>query len=252
MTAAMRLPPAYRLVALGEVDSAIDEARLRADAGADEGTLIWVSSQRKGRGRHGRHWHSPPGNLYMALILRPECPPREAGQLAFVAALGVGGAIGALMPPMSEIAFKWPNDILLNERKVAGILIETSISTPGRLDWMVLGIGVNVAQAPEGDAATSLRFDEGGPITIEETLEAFCRHFLVWVNRWRDDGFAPIRAAWLHHAQGIGAPATVRLANETVVGTFVDLDPDGALIVETANGYRRAITAGDVFFGDGG
>ncbi|MFQ5784022.1 MAG: biotin--[acetyl-CoA-carboxylase] ligase [Alphaproteobacteria bacterium] len=251
MSEDIRLPPAYRLVARDEVDSTNDEARRLAEAGAEDGTLVWAKTQRKGRGRRGRDWASPPGNLYFSLVLRPECPPFEAAQLSFVAALGLAGALGSLCPPLSEVAFKWPNDVLLNDHKTAGILLESSTTEPVRLDWLVLGMGVNVTSAPEDTEfpATSLRAEGCDRVSAAAVLEAFARHFLVWVNRWLDDGFGPVREAWLREARGVGEAVTVRIAGETFTGTFVDLDADGALIVETVPGDRRVVTAGDLYFG---
>ncbi len=250
MSDAPRLPPAYRLVALDEVGSTNDEARALAEDGAEDGTLVWAQSQRAGRGRRGRSWHSPPGNLYLSLVLRPDRAPAEAAQLSFVAALGAAAAIGAVAPPLTEIAYKWPNDILVNDRKVAGILLESSITGGSRLDWLVLGMGMNLAAAPtETDfPATSLRDEGCGAIAPALMLERFSRHLLAWINRWLDDGFAPVRAAWLRDAKGIGEPISVALGEETVVGRFVEIDETGALVLEDAAGARRLITAGDVYF----
>ncbi|MFQ5958984.1 MAG: biotin--[acetyl-CoA-carboxylase] ligase [Alphaproteobacteria bacterium] len=251
MSDKLRLPPAYRLVAVDEVDSTSDEAKRLAAEGAEDGTLVWAKAQRKGRGRRGRDWASPPGNLYLSLVLRPECPPLEAAQLAFVAGLGVAGGLGTLVPPLSEIAFKWPNDVLLNECKVAGILLESSTTAADRLDWLVLGLGVNVTSAPEEATfpATSLRAEGCGQVPVVDVLEAFARHFLAWVNRWLDEGFAPVREAWLRSAKGIGEEVTVNLAAESFSGTFAELDETGSLIVELADGSRRTVTTGDVYFG---
>ncbi len=155
MTRDVQLPPASKLVALDEVDSTNDEARRLAEGGAEEGTLVWGLSQRKGRGRHGRDWASPEGNLYLSLLLRPDCPPREAAQLSFVAAMALTGALNVLVAPHSRIDFKWPNDVLLNGSKVAGILLEASTTGADALDWLIVGTGVNVARAPDGSAFPS-------------------------------------------------------------------------------------------------
>ncbi len=247
-----RLPPAYRLVALERVGSSNDEAKKLAESGAEDGTLIWVREQLEGRGRQGKAWSSPPGNLYLSLILRPDCTPAEAAQLGFVAALGLGGGVGSVVPPMVEVRYKWPNDVLFNRRKGAGILLESHMNPSGGLDWLVLGLGVNVTSFPEDTAfpATSLQF-EGVPPEVDATalLAAFARHFLTWTNRWREDGFAVIREAWLRHAYGLGEAVQVRLPNETLSGRFRDLDGDGALLLEMADGRVRPIAAGDVYFG---
>lgn len=246
-----KLPPAYRLVARETVTSTNDEARALAEAGAEDGTLVWAREQSDGRGRQGRVWASPPGNLYISLILRPDCALAEAAQLGFIAALAVGDAIGSVGPPLLELTYKWPNDVLLNGRKCAGILLESKTTPEGALDLIILGIGVNVASYPEDTdfPATSLRF-EGTPPDVSEVdlLEAFSRHFLTRVNGWLDDGFARVRRAWLNHAHKLGEEIEVRLPKETLTGTFKDLDASGVLILELPGGEVRRISAGDVYF----
>ncbi len=251
MTRDVQLPPAYKLVALDEVDSTNDEARRLAEEGAEEGTLVWGLSQRKGRGRRDRDWASPEGNLYLSLLLRPDCPPREAAQLSFVAAMALAGALTMLAPPHSRIDFKWPNDVLLNERKVAGILLEASTTGPNALDWLIVGMGVNVASAPDDPAfpATSLRAEGCGEVTPGEVLEGFARHFLTRVSSWVEDGFAPLREEVMRYAKGVGEEITVKLGDEAIEGIFADIDATGALIVELVDGSLRTVHAGDVFFG---
>ncbi len=246
-----KLPPLYRLVALDVVTSTNDEALRLAEEGAEDGTLVWAREQTKARGRQGRSWASPRGNLYLSLVLRPECGPGEAAQLGFVAGLATGEAFGSVAPPMIEVTYKWPNDVLLNGCKGAGILLESRSRADGTLDFLILGVGANVQHFPDDTAfpATSLRF-EGTPPDVGEVelLEAFSRHFQSWVNRWLDDGFQPIRRAWLNHAHGLGEEIEVRLPRETLKGTFKDLDERGALILELAGGETRLISAGDVYF----
>jgi len=248
---APRLPPAYRLIRLDTVESTNDEAARLAGQGAEEGTLVWARAQTRGRGRRQRDFASPPGNLYFSLVLRPECDARTAAQLSFVAALAVGEAIGSVAPPLLEVTYKWPNDVLLNGRKVSGILLESRADAAGGLDWLVLGVGINVQSFPEdtGFPATGLHF-EGVPRDVSEgdVLQAFARSFLSWTNRWLEDGFAPVRQAWLNHAHGRGETITVHLPREKLTGIFRDLDRSGALVLELADGERRVISAGDVYF----
>jgi BirA family transcriptional regulator, biotin operon repressor / biotin---[acetyl-CoA-carboxylase] ligase len=246
----LRLPPAYRLVALESIDSTNEEARRLARAGAEDGTLVWAKTQTHGRGRSGRGWASPPGNLYLSLILRPECPASTAVQLSFVAALGAGGGLAEVIPPMVDLRYKWPNDILLNRRKAGGILLETESAAGDRLDWLVLGLGLNVMQRPPETAfpATSLHEEGATEVDVETVLDAFARHFLNWVNRWLADGFEPVRRAWRENAIGLGEPIRVRLPNSELDGIFEDIDADGALLLRSGKTVRR-VTAGDVFFG---
>lgn len=245
------LPPAYRLVALDSVASTNDEARRLVKEGAEDGTLVWALEQRQGRGRHGRTWASPRGNLYLSLVLRPECDVSSASQLGFVAATALREAIGAVVPPLVEVTVKWPNDVLVNDRKVAGLLLETVLDGDNELEALILGMGVNIDSFPEDTdfPATSLCY-EGASLALEpaDLLEAFARHFLAWVNRWLDDGFAPVRKAWLSHATGKDESIEVRLPTQTLRGTFRDIDAAGALVLEEPDGGRRSVTVGDVFF----
>lgn len=245
-----KLPPAYRLIELDSVASTMEEARHRAEEGAEDGTLIWAKEQLKGKGRQGRTWASPRGNLYLSLILRPECAPATAAQLSFLASVALGEAVGAVAPPMVEVTFKWPNDVLFNGRKGAGILLESKSAPGGEIEYVILGMGVNVQSHPEESAypATSLRF-EGCPPTLNEAqlLEAFARSFLSRANTWIEEGFPPIRKAWLAHAISLGKEIEVRLPKETLTGTFEDLDADGVLQLRLADGSVKAISAGDVY-----
>jgi BirA family biotin operon repressor/biotin-[acetyl-CoA-carboxylase] ligase len=247
VSAAPKLPPGYTLVVLDEVDSSNDEARRRAEAGAPPGTLIWARSQRRGRGRLGRPWSSPPGNLYCSLLLRPDLPMAEAAKLSFVAGLAVGEALSELLPEGAPVGHKWPNDVLVGGRKVAGILLE-SMTLGERLASLVIGVGVNVESHPEGlaYAVTSLK-REGSAATPGAVLEAYLRCFDRWLGRWRDQGFAPVRQSWLARAEGLGGPIEVRFGDQTLCGAFADLDHSGALIIREPDGGRRAISAGEVF-----
>ena len=242
------LPEGYRVVHFNRVGSTNDEAKARARAGAVEGTLVWADEQTAGRGRRGRAWASPPGNLYLSLIIRPRCAPAIAAQLGFVAALGLIEALAALAGPLLDLRCKWPNDLLAGGRKIAGILLESETSAGNAIDFVVIGVGVNLAAAPDGTEypATSLS-ERGFPdISPAALLEGFVGHFDPWARRWRVEGFAPLRTAWLAWASGIGEPLRVRLERSTLDGRFIDLDSDGALVLDAADGRRR-IAAGEVF-----
>lgn len=247
-----RLPGVYTLVALEEVDSTNAEARRLAQKGEAEtpdGTLVWAKRQAAGRGRRGRTWESPEGNLYCSLVLRPECPVARAAELGFVAALAVYDTIASLAEPGTNANVKWPNDVLIHDRKVAGILLETESGVGDVPEWLILGIGVNVLHFPEGTPypATSLKAEGMADVDVVAVLETFSRHFVSWATRWLEDGFEPIRAAWVWRVKGIGQPIEVRLESEALKGIFKELDAQGALILDQ-NGKTRRVTAGDVFF----
>ena len=242
------LPEGFRLCHHATLGSTNDAAKALARAGAPDGTLVWADEQEAGRGRRGRQWLSPPGNLYLSLVLRPDAAPSRAAQLGFVAALGLGDALRPLGAPALLLRYKWPNDLLLNGRKLAGILLESETSARESVDFVVVGIGVNIVSAPEDVEfpATSLAAEGVTGVTPALLLEGFIRHFASWAGRWRLEGFRPVRAAWLSAASGLGERVRVRLERKTLCGRFHDLDDDGALVLEGAEGRRR-IAAGEVF-----
>jgi BirA family biotin operon repressor/biotin-[acetyl-CoA-carboxylase] ligase len=248
------LPSVYQLVTLDAVDSTNAEAKRLATEGeekAPDGTLVWAKEQTEGRGRRGRKWHSPPGNLYCSLIMRPDVPLAKAAELSFVAGLAIFDALGSIGEPGHQVHLKWPNDVLLNDQKVAGLLLEAETGSGDIPEWVILGLGVNVGVFP-GDTdfpATSFRA-ERWPASEVDCLESFCRHFMLWTTKWLDEGFSPIRKTWLWRCHGKDEEIEVRLNGETVKGVFTDLGEDGALVLKTADGERR-ITAGDVFFAEG-
>jgi BirA family biotin operon repressor/biotin-[acetyl-CoA-carboxylase] ligase len=241
------LPAFFRAVALEETGSTNDDATSAARNGVPEGTLIMARRQTRGRGRRGRAWVSPDGNLHLSVVLRPNVPPSRAGELAFVTALAAAEACASLTRG-ADVRCKWPNDVLVDGRKAAGLLIESSIAG-GTLEWIVAGIGINLAAHPE-DAeypATHLAAHAGRAIPVGEGVAALCAAFVGRYDEWRREGFKPIRESWLARAAGIGQPIRVRLDAESFTGTFTGLGGDGALIVTLADGTRRWVTAGDVF-----
>ncbi|WP_246347147.1 biotin--[acetyl-CoA-carboxylase] ligase [Sphingomonas jinjuensis] len=218
-----------------------------ARTGAEEALWLSAARQTQGRGRQGRAWSSPAGNVSASTLvrLRPSDPP--APTLALVAAVSVGDVVGTFLrsaPGGSDgLAIKWPNDLLLHGAKLAGILLERAD------DAIVIGIGVNLAQHPalSDRPTTSLAAHDVGvdPAVFVETLaEAFAR----WLQRWRWEGLAPIRDRWLAMAHPIGTALTARLPDGQAIDALFDgLDHDGALILRLAGGERRVIHAGDVF-----
>lgn len=247
------LPSFYNLIHLARTESTNDEAKRLAAEGAADGTLIWADSQTAGRGRRGRLWQSPPGNLYISIILRPGLPVARLGQVGFAAALAIFETAASLLPPNAVVRCKWPNDVLIDGRKTAGLLLETDNLTSGTAAWMVLGVGINIASHPADTEfpATSLAA-AGGTADVVTVLSRFAERFAVWYETWRGAGFAPLRAAWLARAAGLGEVIHVRLENCSLDGVFAGLDADGALLLHDAgqgpDGSAQRITAGDVFF----
>ena len=232
----MDLPAGYRLVGLRRIDSTNAEALRRAAAGTPHGTVILADEQEAGRGRRGRRWFSAPGNLYMTILVRP--PEGHAvAQLSFVAAVALGEALAA----DTDFRFKWPNDLLVEGRKIAGILIEADG------DAAAVGIGVNTARTP-GEVDDSAG-DLGGRRRASGLAGDICRAFDPWYRRWLAEGLAPVSEAWFARAAGIGEEVFAESARGPVSGRFERLAADGALVIVDARGTETEIAAGEVVFG---
>ncbi len=239
MTSTPVLPDGWTLVALDSVGSTNDEAARLADAGAEEGTIVWARQQTGGRGRRGRRWASPVGNLYCSTVIRPDCSAPRAAELGFVAAL----AVADIVPSGRDVRLKWPNDVLVDGGKVAGILPESSIGQDGKAEHVVMGIGVNVGFAPELPEMRYPGATLGG--TVEGALGKLAAALATRLAQWRREGFEAIRAAWLAKAGPIGTDVDVKLGEELVHGRFAGIDHDGALLLETPAGPRK-IVAGEL------
>jgi BirA family biotin operon repressor/biotin-[acetyl-CoA-carboxylase] ligase len=233
------LPDGWTLVALESVGSTNDEAARLAEAGAGEGTIVWAREQTGGRGRRGRFWASPVGNLYHSIVLRPACAAPQAAELGFVAAL----AVADIVPTGRAVRVKWPNDVLVDDGKIAGILPESSIGQDGRVEHVVLGIGVNVGFAPQLPEMRYLSAMLGG--TVEAALVSLAAALATRLAQWRAEGFEATRKAWLAKAGPVGGEVDVKLGEELVRGRFVGIDHDGALLLDTQAGPRK-IVAGEL------
>ncbi len=241
------LPECFHLIPLDGIDSTNAEALRLAQSDAPAGTLVWAREQTAGRGRRGRDWSSPPGNLYCSLLMYPSQPPDEAAQLSFVVALALADSISEVAPHVRP-EIKWPNDVLVGGRKIAGILLEGNVSEKSRRGALVIGTGVNIASHPEfpaGLQATSLA-REGVEVSIESMLEHYAAALAHWIGRWEAGGFVPIRTEWIARAAGIGREIEVRLGGKTLTGFFRAVDDAGALIVSTPHG-DRTVNAAEVF-----
>lgn len=240
MTYTPKLPPAFNLIELPAVGSTNDHAKQLARSGYPAFTTVWAHEQTAGKGRQGNSWISVPGNLYMSILLRPAATAAQNGQLSFLAAVALAETVKELMAKPGMIALKWPNDLLLNGKKAAGILLEAEE------DWVVMGIGVNVAGAPDG--ATSLK-DLGTETEAGQVLEKLIMRVKDLYDLWAKNGFTPIRSQWLHYAHNIGMTIQVRMPNETFSGKFLGIDDAGALEIEMPDGAKRAVCSGEVFAG---
>jgi BirA family biotin operon repressor/biotin-[acetyl-CoA-carboxylase] ligase len=212
-----------------------------AASGLEEGVWLRAECQTGGRGRLGRSWVSPPGNLYASTLvrIRPNDPP--AATLALVAAVALEETVSAYVPGMAVL--KWPNDVLIHGAKLSGVLLERAG------DAVVIGIGVNLAHHPTDieRSATSLAAHNVA-VAPENFIETLAEAFARWVECWRGQGVDTVCRRWVAIAHPTGTPLNVRLPDGPAIdGLFDGLDADGALILRLADGTRRVIHAGDVF-----
>ncbi|HEX2136386.1 MAG TPA: biotin--[acetyl-CoA-carboxylase] ligase [Microvirga sp.] len=255
----MRLQPeteaaGYRLLALEATESTNDDALRAARAGEPGGLWVVAAQQLSGRGRHGRRWASPPGNLYASLLLRDPCDAALAPQLGFVAGLALHRAVEAVAGiGAPRLALKWPNDLLLEGAKVAGLLLEGHRIGPSLA--IVIGFGVNIAHAPTGTPYPAAALQSVDPaVTRERLFEALAAGFARTFADWKaaqgggtSDSFGPIRRRWLERAAGIGGDVTLRLPSGERRGIFEGLDRFGRLRLKTPAGVEL-IDAGDLYF----
>jgi len=244
------LPPGWKLIAFETVGSTNDEAMQRADRGANEGTVVWAKRQVSGRGRRGRIWQSPEGNLYSSIVVRPESSAEVAAQLSFVTALAVGDTVAAHIPAGQRIGFKWPNDVQVDGAKIAGILLESAIGPAGLVSQVVIGTGINVGWRPspgETPYPVASLSGLGGETALEPVLKSYCAAMALWIARWRQQGFLAIREAWLAQAGNIGQMIEVKTGRDVLTGRFAHLDETGALILEGNDGRTTRVTAGEIF-----
>lgn len=217
--------------------------------GAPAGTLVVAGEQTAGRGRHGRCWHSPRGNLYCSLILRPALPLAACASLSLVIGLAACRAVARCAGADLALALKWPNDLLVCGAKLAGILLEGVADAQGAAPWVVAGLGVNVASCPTGLAypATSLA-EEGVEVGVEDLLDAYLDELEPLLRIWEGEGFAPLRGAWLARAAGLGAAVRLQVGDELHTGRLADLQDDGSILLESPTGCLTRFTAGELFF----
>ncbi|MEP1614378.1 MAG: biotin--[acetyl-CoA-carboxylase] ligase [Roseobacter sp.] len=242
-------PIGYGRFVLAEVGSTLDEARLKVK---DTPAPFWLLAHRQSaaRGRRGRTWSMGQGNFAASLVLRIQEPPMQAALRSFVTSLALYRAFVELTGKPEAFVLKWPNDVLLNGGKVAGILLESA----GQSDVLSIGIGINLVNAPDladfeqgALPPVSLRGELSIVVTPEAFLDILASHYAVLERQFMDHGFAPIRLAWLAHAARLGETITARTTRESFTGIFQDVDAKGHLVLRGPRGVM-SIAAADVFF----
>jgi BirA family biotin operon repressor/biotin-[acetyl-CoA-carboxylase] ligase len=233
-----------------ELGSTNTRARELAESGAAEGEIVIAESQTQGRGRLGRRWESPPlSNLYLSIVLRPGLPPKHAPQITLAAAVALVETVGSFLPRPPVI--KWPNDILIDGKKLAGILTEAACDTEC-VQYVILGIGLNLNYRAETmpetlrQRATSMADRAGENLSRETVLVRLIHDLDRCYGELEESGFAALRPRWEAHFGLRGRRVRVELGDQTIIGRAQGIDHEGALIVETDDEQRRSIIAGDV------
>ena len=238
----------FRLEVHEALTSTSELVARRAEAGEPAGLALLALRQTAGRGTRGRAWESPPGNLYLTVLLRPGGPLREAPQWSLLAGVALADALAPLLPDPSALSLKWPNDALLRGRKAAGILTQSGADPAGRLAWLSFGFGVNLTAAPElPGRATACLADEGVATPAPEAFAALLLESLgAWCALQRAQGFAPVREAWIARGPAPGTEIAVAGTHGVLGrGRFAGLAEDGSLLL-SEGGTLHALAAGEV------
>lgn len=241
-----RLPLAYEPVALDDGANVRLHSLRLAGHGAPEGTLVWATRQADADVRPGNRWYSPEGGLYIGLVLEPEFPTEMAGQIGLVGLISMGLAVAEHVAPMTDLAYRWPNDILLSGSKVAGLWLDMD----NEAERLILNLAVNVTQAPEQVIDAGCVHTDGGTTdtTPEMVLESFARHFLEWINTWAEEGMAPVLNQLCPRHARPGSSVLLRLHDgQNLAGSIIELDEQGRLVLEN-DGRMRSVKL-NAFFG---
>lgn len=226
--------------------STMNEARLRVLDGAEEGTVIVAYQQDEGRGRRGRRWESSLGNVHLTYITYSNLPPTQAVQLSFVACVAIGEELKGLLPPTETLSYKWPNDILLNDKKVGGILLETMTLSEKKEMAYLIGCGLNLKTCPKDVRYPTTSFEkEGVFLLLEDTLRGIGSSLDRYVSFWKKEGFVPIRDLWKKRAARVGQTITFECDEKVYTGKFEGINEEGLLILKSPQG-RLELIAGDI------
>ena len=233
-----------------EVDSTNNIAYRLALHGASEGTVVIAERQTKGKGRLNRSWQSPPQcNLYTSIILKPDVNPVFAPQITLMTGVAVAEFLSRYQ--LADVNLKWPNDVLIGVKKICGILTEMKTSADRLIDFIVVGIGININIKKEDfdesfrDISTSLKEETGKDISRLDVAEALYNHFERWYTIWKTRGFSPVREEWLKYSFMVGKRIQVDFRGNIQTGDMLGIDEFGALLVSDEEGMIKKLMAGD-------
>lgn len=226
----------------------------RAIAAQPEGTVVQALIQSNGYGRAARQWVSPPGNLYLSILLKPSCHVQHVGQLSLMAGVAVGRTVERYISggAGNTLRLKWPNDVLIDGDKCAGLILETSIASSGALEWVALGIGINVEKTPAlsglNTSGTSIAEHSKATPSLDKIRDVLLRELSGLYQPWQQEqNFAAIKAAWLEMAHKKGDMLSVKMAKGLQQGTFYDVDEFGSLLFHDEVGALQKINSGDIY-----
>ncbi|WP_339047375.1 biotin--[acetyl-CoA-carboxylase] ligase [Candidatus Mesenet endosymbiont of Phosphuga atrata] len=231
----------YHLYHYKELSSTNLEAIQMAKKGALDGTIVLADVQSSGRGRHGKDWISPKGNLYASIIIRDKTNVTQLTHFTFITAVAVGNTLLALSANL-DLKYKWPNDILVNNKKIAGILLETEANA----SWLVIGIGINILSSPE--YAVSLSQVCNLNISNLTLLKELINNFDRIRQRWLSEGFLSIRKMWLERAYMVDSSINIKIGSNLYSGIFSDIDQEGRIVISTHDNNLISLESGEVFY----
>jgi len=245
------LPGVYELQVLPPVDSVLAEAARRAERGAGEGTLLWAAAQRAARTRRGHVWEAPEGNLHCAVVLRPDYDNRTAEQICTVACVAAGAAVAEVVAPMTGMGFRWPGDLLINDLLAGCVSIAAPAGAGDPWPWLAVALSLDVAHHPhnpEPERYCSIHASgDAGHVRAVEVLELFSRHFLRWINIWAEDGFGPVREAWMQRARDAGESRELDLPARRAAGRVLGIGEGSELVLDVGTGRHRHVGVGEYF-----
>ncbi|MEE4640009.1 MAG: biotin/lipoate--protein ligase family protein [Wenzhouxiangella sp.] len=231
------LPAAYEPVELDGAANVMEAARRMAAEGSSEGTLVWACRQAAGEFRPGKNWFSPDDGLYVGLVLEPEFAPQAGGEMALIGLLSLGMALAESVAPLTDLRYRWPNDVLLSGSKVGGVALRRDLEA----GWMILAVSVNVGQEPAEVIGAGCAQIEGGNPDLEpiDLLQSFAREFLHWINRWDEEGLKAILTALRGRWGQPGESVLIELDDgTTLAGAFKEVGEHGQLVLDTADGEK--------------